>query len=169
MSTPHNFKPGPEQPDRGVRCIEGLSREHGGVSCGRPEDAPIHRGISDKYAAMIPDPHPLENCGPLRFALSKACSCPTCGTVVAAPEETPEQALLNAVDRLAPIKQDEWLNRATDAVGVPLWQHLCGAVEAFPPVEAFKSVPFHGGCDHCNSGHPKPDDWRAPYTRRGDA
>lgn len=29
-----------------------------------------------------PDPHPLANCGPLRFSLTSGDTCPTCGTTV---------------------------------------------------------------------------------------
>jgi hypothetical protein len=51
---------------------------------------------TDKWSAMIPDPHPLENCGPLQFALPAGTQCPTCGTVVAGPapalQRTAEEA-----------------------------------------------------------------------------
>jgi len=137
----HEFKPGPEQPGRGVRCVEGLSRDHGGVSCGRPEGAPIHQGIGDsRWTVMIPDPHPLENCGPLRFRLVEGESCPTCGTVVAAPQEMPVP------------------ERATNLLGEPMWLHPCGRVAA----GAGCTGP---GCHVCG----KVGGWRALYTLRGDA
>lgn len=36
----------------------------------------------DRWAAMVPDPHPAANCGPLTFDLPPGHMCPTCGTVV---------------------------------------------------------------------------------------
>lgn len=37
--------------------------------------------LSDKYARMIPDPHPMSNCGPLAFRLVPGMRCPTCGVL----------------------------------------------------------------------------------------
>jgi hypothetical protein len=45
--------------------------------------------------------------------------------------------------------------------GVPLWQHLCGYVEAFP-IGVLEKTYDHagGGCDECDSGYPQRGDWR---------
>ena len=70
------------------------------------------------------------------------------------------------LDRIATLVAQQPV-QARDRHGVPLWIHLCGRVEAFRHVEAFERVPFHGGCDHCESGYPKRDDWR-PLIVGGD-
>jgi hypothetical protein len=36
----------------------------------------------DRWSAMIPNPHPRENCGPLMLALPVGSTCPTCGTKI---------------------------------------------------------------------------------------
>jgi hypothetical protein len=46
------------------------------------EAAPASQ-ILDWWAAMIPDPHPRANCGPLLMTLAPGEACPTCGTVPA--------------------------------------------------------------------------------------
>ncbi|GIF08715.1 hypothetical protein [Actinoplanes siamensis] len=43
-------------------------------------------GPPNRWAAMIPDPHPMANCGPLQMQLSPGVACPTCGTVPPVPE-----------------------------------------------------------------------------------
>lgn len=42
---------------------------------------------ADKWSAMIPDPHPQVNCGPLQLALAPGQICPTCGTIIPLPRE----------------------------------------------------------------------------------
>lgn len=49
--------------------------------------------------------------------------------------------------------------QAHDPDGVPLWQHLCGYVEAFRNVP-LDEPPYGGGCDKCDSGYPQTGDWR---------
>jgi len=44
------------------------------------DDREIRPEIGDKWAAMVPNPHPRANCGPLKFDLPPGRSCPTCGT-----------------------------------------------------------------------------------------
>jgi hypothetical protein len=48
----------------------------------RPAAAP------DRWSAMIPNPHPLANCGPLLMQLPPGVMCPTCGTVPPVPDPT---------------------------------------------------------------------------------
>lgn len=43
----------------------------------------------DRWAAMVPNPHPMANCGPLQLALPAGTTCPTCGTLIEAPEAAP--------------------------------------------------------------------------------
>ncbi len=42
-------------------------------------NAEIRAEIPEKWRAMIPDPHPAENCGPLSLPLPAGARCPTCG------------------------------------------------------------------------------------------
>ncbi|WIM97806.1 hypothetical protein ACTOB_001360 [Actinoplanes oblitus] len=46
----------------------------------RPEAPPV-----DRWSAMVPDPHPMANCGPLTLPLPPGTLCPTCGTIPPVP------------------------------------------------------------------------------------
>lgn len=54
----------------------------------------------DKWAAMIPDPHPQANCGPLTLPLPVGSQCPTCGTTIPQPVPLDVRAIvLDIIDR----------------------------------------------------------------------
>lgn len=133
------------------------------------------RALLDRIAALAPalpvqardeDGHPLwiHGCGNV--------DCSREGGPEACCDRGPWRPLLVGGDP-APQPAPTLPAQACNSDGVPLWIHLCGRVEAFRHVEAFERVPFHGGCDHCSSGYPKPSDWRpllvadtAPDLRR---
>lgn len=58
-----------------------------GITCTDAQHCPPPQ---DKWAAMVPDPHPAANCGPLTLTLSPGDQCPTCGTTI--PGASDEQA-----------------------------------------------------------------------------
>lgn len=60
------------------------------------QDEPV-TAPADKWAAVIPNPHPLENCGPLTLKLAPGDACPTCGTVPPA-ESSPAGPVVPADD-----------------------------------------------------------------------
>lgn len=60
INAPHSFKMHPTFGND--RCIYGLSKDRGGVSCGRPLDDPIHTGL---FSARLNPSEPSWT-GPLR-------------------------------------------------------------------------------------------------------